>query len=230
MVENIGTKGRGEDALFIHAGGEKVRVSQSDLDLVSLVLEALVKRDAELRGELDSFNRQVTWGNDVCVEMRPQPSSTETSVQAYHPTFGDFTHDGTTFASIPEKVIPNLARIADIVSSVLEATGTSKDLQLQREKLIELLYCCLRYKKPIVRGHGREARQTGSGLYPIASYFAYDEAPNCDFFFDENTNMVMRANKDIAGNSVLTVGEQPQSLASARRNQSLPWSKFLMDA
>jgi len=232
MVENIGTKGRGEDALFLHTGNQKVRVSQSDLDMVTLALEALVKRDAELRGELNRFNRQVnqvTWGDENCIELPRQPSGTETTLQPYHPTFDDFTHDGTTFASIPQQVIPHLERIADIVSKVLQATETSLDLQMQKEKLIELLYCCLRYKKPIVRGHGRQARQTGLGLYPVASYFAYDEGPNCDFYFDENTNMVVRAKRNINSYAVLTVGGEPQSLAEARR-QELPWAKWLMDA
>jgi hypothetical protein len=233
MVENVSVWASrfGDEAMYISTGAEKTRVSQSDLDMVNLALEVLIKRDAELRGEVNGFQKQVTWGKDRrCVEMPPQPPESASLVQAYQPTFNDFLYETTNFASIPESVIPHLSRIADIVARVLQETGTAADLNVSNDKMIEMLYCCLRYKKPIVRGQGRDARQTGLGLFPTAGYFLYADLPNCDFFFDENTNMVVRTKKALERNTLLTPDTIPMSLQQARSQQIPHWADWLADA
>jgi hypothetical protein len=82
-----------------------------------------------------------------------------------------------------------------------------------------------------MRGQGREAKKTGTGLYPTAAFYARDEdMPNCEFYYDENTNMVVRAKHELQTNTVLTLHRHPVPLTQVHGGESLPSHHWLMDA
>jgi len=230
IVENVGMKFDAElqrEKMYLNADGHRVWVDPSELDVINLALEALIKRDAEERGERDVWNRQVLWSGSDCRQSAPSEDPREVP---YQPTFADVMREETLFASVPERELARLERLAEIVQRVLNATGATTGMaaKVTREHIVELLFSVSKHQRAIVRGQGREAKQTGRGLYPTADFYRLDSEPTCEYYFDENTNMVVRAATDLPENTLLTLGETPVALGSVR--QTPPYSRWLLDA
>jgi len=123
--------------------------------------------------------------------------------------------------------VATIARMSEAVEEIIrESQHNPRDFTKSPYQLLSDMQTFEVLTHKIIRGEERNTYQTGIGLYPISSYLARDIEPNCKFYFDENTNMVIKANKALDAGDFLSISGFGESLKNVERFAK-PCEKYL---
>jgi hypothetical protein len=170
------------------------------------IAEILCKRGFELQEGKPyvplHFRREAT----TCRPVEPNPD-------LFLPKYEDFVAlpVGEKFVPIEQRKM--FENIAYAVHKVVESRDVYSSIKLPQKEIYENLCRLYVHQKRIIReSDDGTHHETGFGVYPTSRYVAPSLNPNCDYFFDINKCLVIRANRNITPEEQITIGHQPSLL------------------
>lgn len=138
----------------------------------------------------------------------------ETGPPVFEPRYRDFSSLPFGEESIPEHQRDLFKKLAVGLNNVLGQRDSYRDVKYEVKDIYETLCRMYTHQNRIIRQAGPYGAptDTGFGVYPTAQFIQRSSLPNCEFFFDYNSRLVVRSIRDINEGEGISISAFPKLL------------------
>jgi len=196
------------------SGERKFRVDHHEIDLspehfgfIKALVMVIAKKTAE-EARKPMPNPMLIRSEKDCVP------GMESGAPLFSPTFADFSDLPTGADSIPSDTKKLFLQLSESIADILHQRPTYKAVTFDASSLYDTLCRMYTNSKRIIRKEGSygAAVDTGFGVFPSSRFIRHSSQPNCDFYYDINSRLVVRSVRQINPGEAITVGDFPQML------------------